>query len=59
MDVQTRSTLSVVTMEAVSLIIVFWRERVLLLVKANPSRKYIMAHAQVRMTIFLTFFFEH
>ena len=51
MDVQKRSTLSVVTMEWVFPIIVLWREQLLLLVKASPSRNYIMAHAQVRMTI--------
>ena len=51
MDVQQGSTLFVATMEWVFPIIFSWRERVLLLVKANPLGKYIMSYVQVRMTI--------
>ena len=57
MDVQQGSTLFVATMEWVFPIIDSWRERVLLLVKANPSGNYIMAHVQVRISSHLFLFF--
>ena len=60
MDVQKRLTLSVETMEVLKglfpMIVVLREKRMLLLLKAKPSRKYIMAHVQVRMTISLHLF---
>ena len=63
MDVQKLSILSaVLTMKAMKRVfplIVNLRERMLLLVRVNSSRKYIMAHAEVRIFhIFLTFYFR-
>ena len=64
MDVQKLSILSaVLTMKAMKRVlptIVFLRERKLLLVRVNLSRKYIMAHAQVRIHFFirLNFYFR-
>ena len=57
MDVQKLSILSAVltkkAMKEVFPIAVFLRERMLLLVRVNLSRKYIMAHAQVRIHFFI------
>ena len=63
MDVQKLSILSAVltmkAMKGVFPLIVILRERMLLLVRVNLSRKYIMAHAEVRIFhIFLTFYFR-
>ena len=65
MDVQPRSILSVPRVEDNFPINVFWRRKVLLLVKVNPWLSYIMVHAQVRIIqvikiyIHLFFFFAY